>query len=89
MKFITRFIFHVLACAAVFWALENYVFPGSFAVLGEGPERYVIVSVLFGFLNTFIKPVLKLFMIPVQFFTLGLAGLAVNGLLLIALNYGF
>lgn len=88
MGFIGRLVFHILATAAVFWAVETYVFPGSFAILGDGIERYAIVAVLFGVLNTFIKPFLKLVMLPVQFFTLGLAGLAVNGLLLMALNYG-
>lgn len=85
MKFIGHFIFHVIATAALFWAVETYVFPGSFAILGEGLERYAIVAVLFGVLNTFIKPLLKLVMLPVQMFTLGMAGFAVNGLLLIGL----
>lgn len=86
MSFITRLLIHIAATAAVFWALETHVFPGSFAVLGGGIERYAIVALLFGLLNTFVRPILKLVMLPVQFFTLGLAGLAVNGLLLIGLD---
>lgn len=87
MGFIGRLVFHILATALVFWAVEKYVFPGSFAILGGGIERYAIVAVLFGGLNTFIKPLLKLVMLPVQFFTLGLAGFAINGLLLIGLGF--
>jgi len=86
MRFIGHFLFHVVATAVLFWAVETYVFPGSFAILGEGLERYAIVAVLFGVLNTFIKPLLKLAMLPVQMFTLGLAGFAVNGILLIGLS---
>ena len=87
MGFIGRLVFHILATALVFWAIETYVFPGSFVILGGGIERYAIVAVLFGVLNTFIKPLLKLVMLPVQFFTLGFAGLAINGLLLISLVF--
>jgi putative membrane protein len=88
MGFLFRLIFHILATALVFWLLEQYVFPGSFAIEGNDYMRYVWVALFFGLLNTFIKPLLKLFMLPVQLLTLGLAGLAVNGILMALLAFG-
>lgn len=87
MSFIPRLLFHIIATAAVFWAIETYIFPGSFTIVGEGYERYALVALIFGLLNTFVKPLLKLLMLPVQFFTLGLAGLAINGLLVAAIGF--
>ena len=39
-------------------------------------------SAVFGTFNVVIKPILKILMLPAQFLTLGLAGFAVNGILL-------
>ena len=87
MSFLMRLGYHILATAIVFWAIETYVFPGSFTIVGEGYERYALVALLFGLLNTFIKPLLKLLLLPVQFFTLGFAAFAVNGLLVAGIGF--
>ena len=77
MSFLMRLGYHILATAIVFWAIETYVFPGSFTIVAEGYERYALVALLFGLLNTFIKPLLKLLLLPVQFFTMGFGAFAV------------
>lgn len=88
MGFIFRLIVHILISAVVFYVLDQYVFPGSFSIEGSDLMRYVWVALFFGLLNTFIKPLLKLFMLPVQMLTLGVAGLAVNGILVALLAFG-
>ena len=88
MGFLFRLIVHILISAVVFYVLDQYVFPGSFSIEGSDLMRYVWVALLFGLLNTFIKPLLKLFMLPVQVLTLGAAGLAINGILVALLAFG-
>ena len=88
MGFLLRLVIHILISAVVFYVLDQYIFPGSFAIEGSDLTRYVWVALFFGLLNTFIKPLLKLFMLPVQFISLGLAGLAVNGILIALLAFG-
>lgn len=75
-------IVHTLISAGVLWVIDHYLFINSFTITGEGVERYAIVALLFGILNVFVKPVLKLLLLPIKVLTLGLAGLAVNGILL-------
>ncbi|GGA78288.1 membrane protein [Flavobacterium palustre] len=43
----------------------------------------IIVAIVLGLLNVFIKPILVLFTLPITFFTLGLFLLVINGLIII------
>ena len=43
----------------------------------------LIVAVVLGLLNIFVKPILVLFTLPITFFTLGLFLLVINGLIII------
>ncbi|MEL1239499.1 phage holin family protein [Flavobacterium flavipallidum] len=43
----------------------------------------IIVAIVLGLLNVFIKPILVLFTMPITFFTLGLFLLVINGLIII------
>jgi putative membrane protein len=47
-----------------------------------GPLALVGVAVVFGVVNTFVRPVAKLFTFPLVFLTLGLFLLVINGLML-------
>lgn len=83
MGFIIKLVLHIASTAGILWLFDHYLFENFFNITGESVWlAYVIVAFIFGVLNTFIKPLLKLLMLPVQFFTLGLAGLALNGILL-------
>jgi len=82
MGFLISFLFHIGATAGVIWALENYLFVDYFSITGNDWTSYVLVAVIFGIFNVVVKPILKILMLPAQFFTLGLAGFAVNGILL-------
>ncbi|NCP67904.1 phage holin family protein [bacterium] len=82
MGFLFRLVFHILISAAILWVIDMYIFSDSFAITGEGFGKYALVAFLFGILNITVKPILKLFLLPVQIITLGLVGLLVNGILL-------
>lgn len=83
MRFFIRLALHIASTAGVLWVFDHYLFEDFFNITGDEVwVSYVLVAFIFGILNTFIKPLLKLLMLPVQFFTLGLAGLALNGIIL-------
>lgn len=52
------------------------------ATLGNRILSLLIVGALFGLINTFIKPVVKLFTLPLYLLTLGLISFVVNALML-------
>lgn len=58
----------------------NMVMPLTFRL--EGYEAALIAALLLGLVNTFIRPLLKLFTLPITFMTLGLFSLVINGLML-------
>ncbi len=49
----------------------------------EGFESALIVSIVLGLLNVFVKPVLVLFTLPVTLFTLGLFLLVINAVIIL------
>jgi putative membrane protein len=74
-----RFLVQLLINAAALWVATRIVpgvsyVGGSLALLG--------VAVVFGVVNTFVRPVAKLFTFPLVFLTLGLFLLVINGLML-------
>lgn len=81
MKWILKLIFAIVVNAAVLWALEMHIFPGSFRILG-GTIGYPIVAITFAVVNTFIKPIIKVVTLPIHFLTLGAVSFLINGLLL-------
>ena len=58
----------------------DMIFPLSFRVEDFGTA--MVAALVLGLINTFIRPVLKLLTLPINFLTLGLFGLVLNGLLL-------
>ena len=81
MKWIFKLIFTVIINAAILWALEIYVFPDSFKILG-GTIGYPVVAFTFAAINTCVKPVIKILTIPLRVITLGLFSLLTNAILL-------
>jgi putative membrane protein len=74
-----------VAINAVSIWIATLVIPGvsvGGASLGQQVLTLVIVGVLFGLINTFIKPIVKLFTLPLYLFTLGLISFVVNALML-------
>ena len=87
MSFIGKFLFHIGATAIVFWLIETQVLPEKFSVEGQDLWAYGVVALIFGVLNFWIKPLVKILMLPLNILTLGFASLALNGLMLFLLQY--
>ena len=65
-----------IAIAILIYVLPQVEFNGTVVQL-------VIVAVVFGLVNGFIKPIVKLLALPITAITLGLFSLVINGLLLL------
>lgn len=74
-----RFVLRLLINAAALWVAVQIV-PGI-TYTGEWLP-FLGVALIFGIVNAFIRPIVKLFTLPIIFLTLGLFALVVNGLML-------
>jgi len=74
-----RFLIRVAVVALAVLA-AGALFPGLVLVSG-GLEQVVVFAVVLGLLNAFVRPVLVLFTLPINFLTLGLFTLVINALL--------
>jgi putative membrane protein len=70
---ITRLLLNILALLLVAYVVPGIVVDGFFTAL--------IVAVLLGLLNIFIKPILVLLTLPITILTLGLFTFVINALL--------
>jgi len=74
-KLFQSFLINIVAI----WVVANYT---EALHLADGLKSLLIVSAVFTGLHIFIKPILSLFLGPLNFITLGLAGLVVDSALL-------
>ena len=86
MGFLQKTILTLLGNSALFWALHTKVLPNMFVGTGN-TASYIGLGILFGILNYFLKPVLKLLALPLTFVTLGLFRFIINGFLIYALHF--
>ncbi|WP_020605820.1 phage holin family protein [Spirosoma spitsbergense] len=77
-------IIRILISAVAVW-VACYFIPGVSATGGAG--TYLIVAIVLGFLNAFIKPVLTILTIPITIITLGLFLLIINVLMVYLTAY--
>jgi len=73
-----RFLVRILINAAALW-VAAYLLSGIHA---GGPGSILAVAVVFGLVNAFVRPFLKLVSCPIIFLTLGLFTLVINALML-------
>ena len=73
---IKRFLLHILANAAALFIVVQML-GGDFLVTG-GWKGYAIAALIFGILNGFVKPILKIAALPFVFITAGLFTLVIN-----------
>jgi putative membrane protein len=73
-----RFLLRILANAAALWVASQFL-PG---IRAGGPGSFLAVAVVFGLVNAFIRPLLKLLSCPVILLTLGLFTLVINAFML-------
>jgi len=76
MKLILRILINAFAIWLTSMLLASFSFSGSVLNL-------IIVAVIFGLINAFIRPIVKLLTLPINVVTLGLFTLVINTLMLI------
>lgn len=76
---LVNFIIKVLVNAAALWVAARFV-PGI--ELTADIWQILLIALVFGLINTFLKPVLKVLSLPVIILTLGLFAIIVNVILL-------
>lgn len=81
--FILKWIFKWLILSASV-VLAAYLIPG---ILVSGWTVALVVGLVLGLINTFVKPVLTILTIPISIITLGMFGLVLNALLFWAATY--
>jgi putative membrane protein len=73
-----RLLLRILINAAALWVAASLVN----GIHAGGAGSILAVAVVFGFVNAFIRPLLKLLSCPIIFLTLGLFTLVLNALML-------
>ncbi len=73
---IKRLILHILANAIGLY-MTVQILGGDFLITG-GWKGYLIAALIFGLLNGFVKPILKIVALPFIFITAGLFTLVIN-----------
>ncbi len=81
MNWILQITITIIAKAALLWFLAHHLFPESFVIEG-GINAYVILAIVFGVLNTCVKPIIRMLTFPIHLVTLGLFSLFLNGVIL-------
>lgn len=86
IKFIFKLIHLFLMNGFLFYLAQYYIWPSiiniSPAIIG-----HVIIGGIFALINIFIKPIVKILSLPFRWLTLGLFGIAINGILLYILSW--
>lgn len=73
-----RFLLRILINAAALWVAAYFVA----GIHAGGAGSILAVAVVFGLVNAFVRPLLKLLSCPIIFLTLGLFTLVLNALML-------
>jgi putative membrane protein len=76
-----------IAATAIAFAILVKILPSSMVGFTGGVTELVLLAILFGLVNAFIKPVVKILSFPVSMMTLGLFGFVINAGLLLVVAY--
>jgi len=80
INFALQTVINAVALWVAAWAIPGITFGGGST--GQVVKTLVIVALIFGIVNTFIKPILKLLSLPFIILTLGLFVFIVNAFML-------
>jgi putative membrane protein len=72
-----------IAATAIAFAILVNVLPTSMVEFKGDAVGLVILAIVFGLVNAFIKPVVKILSFPISMMTLGLSGIVINAALLL------
>jgi putative membrane protein len=76
-----------IAATAIAFAILVNVLPPSMVEFKGGAVELVLLAIVFGLVNAFIKPVVKILSFPITMMTLGLFGFVINAALLLVVAY--
>ena len=79
MGFVKRLLLNILANMGALYVVSELL-GGTFLITGSY-EGYFIAAIIFGILNSFVKPILKLISLPFVLITAGVFILVINGFL--------
>ncbi|MBL1066160.1 phage holin family protein [Streptomyces sp. 7-21] len=82
MSILFKFIANAVALAAAVWLVGDITLGEDDASTGSRAVTLAIVALIFGLVNLIVKPIVKLFSLPLLILTLGLFTLVINALML-------
>ncbi|MEV8088812.1 phage holin family protein [Streptomyces nigra] len=84
-NFVVKTIANAGALAVAVWLIDNITLTGDST--GKEVATLLLVALIFGLVNFVVKPVVKLFSLPLLILTLGLFTLVVNALMLLLTSW--
>ncbi|MEW2420060.1 phage holin family protein [Streptomyces nigra] len=84
-NFVVKTIANAGALAVAVWLIDNITLTGDST--GKEAATLLLVALIFGLVNVVVKPVVKLFSLPLLILTLGLFTLVVNALMLLLTSW--
>ncbi|MCH0538803.1 phage holin family protein [Streptomyces sp. MUM 203J] len=85
MNFLVKTLANAGALAVAIWLVDNITLTGDST--GKQAWTLLLVALLFGVVNVFVKPLVKLLTLPLFILTLGLFTLVVNALMLLLTSW--
>ncbi|MBD0708553.1 MULTISPECIES: phage holin family protein [unclassified Streptomyces] len=89
MNFVVKTLANAGALGVAIWLLQGITLTGDdpHASTGDKALALILVAVLFGLVNSLVKPVVQLLTFPLFILTLGLITLVVNALMLLLTSW--
>ncbi|MEU6373854.1 phage holin family protein [Streptomyces sp. NPDC046909] len=84
-NFVVKTIANAGALAVAVWLLDKITLTGDST--GKKVGTLILVALIFGVVNFLVKPIVKLFSLPLLILTLGLFTLVVNALMLLLTSW--
>ena len=80
LNLVLQLLINAATLVIAFWVFPGLSFTGDLPAL-------LVLAVIFGLINTFLKPILKLLSFPISLLTFGIFGLVLNAALLLLLAF--
>ncbi|WP_417366475.1 phage holin family protein [Glutamicibacter arilaitensis] len=87
MSFLIRVIVNALALAAAVWIVPGLKIVAANEGLMSTVIAYLVVAAIFGLVNALVRPVVKLFSLPITCLTLGLFTIVINAVMLLLTSW--
>jgi len=82
MRILLRILINAIAIGFMFWLLPAFTTNTGNEIIG-----ILVVAVIFGLVNAFIRPIVKLISLPITCLTLGLFTLVINAAMLLLTSW--